>query len=124
MITAAPALPPSLRVTGIRRDSVSLAWEEPEYDGGSPVSGYVIERKDVNRGGWTTVGTVPTHTRSYTINKLLEGNEYLFRVMAENSAGVSRPVETGQSIEVRSPHGKHNYTTGFLQAVILISWMF
>lgn len=105
VFTAAPSLPPSLRVTGIRRDSVSLAWEEPEYDGGSPITGYIIERRDVTRGGWSAVGSVPATSRSYTVPKLLEGSEYYFRVMAENSAGISRPVETSQAIQIKSPYG-------------------
>lgn len=109
---AAPPLPPeSLRVTNISRDAVTLAWETPDADGGTPVKNYVIERKDAARGAWTTVGTVDARTRSYQVRKLLEGNQYHFRVMAENDAGMSDAAETSQSIEVKSPFGKLHFTS-------------
>ena len=65
--TAVPSAPTSLRVTSILRDAVTLAWEAPESDGGESLTGYVIERKDTMRGGWTTVGSVNAYTRSFKV---------------------------------------------------------
>ena len=70
------------------------------------MSGYVIERQDVRRGGWTTLATVDPLTHSYKVQKLLEGQEYHFRVLAENQVGVGTAFETQQPIEVRSPYGE------------------
>ncbi len=105
-MTAPPSAPGSLRVTSILRDSVTLAWEEPATDGGSPITGYVIERHDTARMGWTTVGTVNAGVLKYQVRKLLEGNEYNFRVMAENLAGTGEPIESSQAVEIKSPFGK------------------
>lgn len=99
-------MPSSLRVTSIQRDAVTLSWEEPEHDGGTPITGYVIERSDAKRGGWATVGTVDARTNSYKISKLLEGSHYYFRIMAENTVGTGRPIETAQPIEIKSPYGE------------------
>ncbi len=71
-----------------------------------PVTGYAIERRDATRGGWTTVGTVDSHTHSYRVPKLLEGNEYYFRVLAENEVGPGHAIETHQPVEVKSPYGE------------------
>lgn len=32
--------------------AVALKWDEPEDDGGRPITGYVIERKDTSRASW------------------------------------------------------------------------
>ena len=107
-IKSPPQKPESLRVKNILRDSVTLAWEAPERDGGAPVKGYVIERKDASRDTWSTVGTVDALSREFKVRKLLEDNKYHFRVMAENEAGMSEPVETAQSVEVKSPFGEYH----------------
>ena len=39
------------------------------------------------------------------INKLLEGNQYYFRVQAQNEAGVGRATETAQLVDIKSAHG-------------------
>lgn len=69
------------------------------------MTGYVIERSDVTRGGWVTVGSTDSHTFNFKIPKLLEGNKYYFRVMAENAVGTGKPLETFQAVEVKSPYG-------------------
>ncbi|ELT96024.1 hypothetical protein CAPTEDRAFT_139787 [Capitella teleta] len=104
-VKSTPSAPTSLRVTSILRDAVTLAWEAPESDGGESISGYVIERKDAVRGGWTSVGTCNAYTHSFKVGKLLEGKDYYLRVMAENSVGVGTPVETQNSIEVKNKPG-------------------
>ena len=48
-----PDAPSSLRVTALHTDGVTLAWNTPDHDGGLPISGYVIEKRDAYRGGWT-----------------------------------------------------------------------
>ena len=92
-------------MTGILKDSLTISWDTPDNNGGLPITGYVIERRDAKQGGWITAGTADAHASSFKINKLLEGNEYFIRVMAENAAGTGSPVETAQPIEVRSPYG-------------------
>ena len=68
-----------------------------------PITGYVIERKEVSRGGWTTAGMTDSYSTSIKVSKLLEGNSYDFRVMAENKVGTGPPLETTQTVEVKSP---------------------
>ena len=95
-----------MRVTKMLRESVTLGWESPSYDGGLPITGYIIERRDATRGGWTTVGTSDPHAHSFTVPKLMEGSEYMFRVMAENVAGAGVPMESSHAVEIKSPYGE------------------
>lgn len=63
-VTADPPGPPSTpEVTGYDSNQVSLKWHPPREDGGSPVTGYVVERFEKRGGGdWAPVkglGVVP-----------------------------------------------------------------
>ena len=47
---------------------MTLAWDSPDSDGGIPVSGYIIERRDAKKGGWTTAGSVDGRSYNYKVN--------------------------------------------------------
>lgn len=83
--------------------SLVLSWSGPSYDGGTAVTGYVVE---VRREGtekpedWTEVTTRCKNT-SYRIRSVLEPlGEYRFRVRAYNLAGVSEPSEVSDCIKM------------------------
>lgn len=84
---------------------MKLQWKPPTYDGGSPITGYVIEKRDMKRPTWTNAGKTPKDVTEITVEKLLEGSEYMFRVMAENKKGQSKPCETKAPVVVKSPYG-------------------
>ena len=85
-------------------ESGDLTWEEPEDNGGSPITGYIVEVKDVNRRSWKEGGK--TEELEFTVPKLIEGNEYLFRVSAENQYGISEPVQTTEPVMAKNPYSK------------------
>ncbi|ESO99757.1 hypothetical protein LOTGIDRAFT_58567, partial [Lottia gigantea] len=70
---------------------VSLSWKPPESDGGSPITGYFVERSDASGRSWIPVNKVAVQDLNYRVNDLFEGNQYEFRVRAENAKGVSEP---------------------------------
>ena len=50
-----PQAPVGLRVTGTNVGLISLAWDAPKSDGGSAVTGYIIEIcRSGSTTGWTT----------------------------------------------------------------------
>ncbi|UYV65935.1 unc-22 [Cordylochernes scorpioides] len=96
-----------LEVNDIDKDHVVLAWNKPKESGGSPITGYVIEKRDkTHGGGWVpaVIPHVPANTTSCTVPRLVEGTSYEFRVRAVNDQGVSEPLETDRAIVAKSPY--------------------
>lgn len=52
---ACPSAPKDLKVAEVTRHHVHLMWEAPEHDGGSPVTHYQIEKREVSRKTWAKV---------------------------------------------------------------------
>jgi len=101
---AKPDPPRNLSVTGVTESTVGLKWEPPELDGGSPITGYVVEMRPTSKKAWTKVED--TKSLELTASKLTQGTEYLFRVAAQNAVGVSEFVELQQPAVPKSEFGK------------------
>ena len=89
----------------VHKDHVELKWNAPESDGGSPVTTYLIEKRDSSKNNWFSAGTVDGNKLEATVTKLFEGSDYFFRVSAENKIGVSEPAETKEPITAKLPYG-------------------
>ncbi len=88
------------------KDYITIAWEKPKSDGGSPITGYIVEKRDVKKSSWVNAGNVDASTMTLKCTRLVEGNEYLFRVYAENAIGQSDPAETPEPVKARLPFGE------------------
>ena len=71
-ISDEPSSPRNLRVSEVWTDYITVAWESPETDGGSPITAYIIEKRDVMRPTWVKAGTVGPNEMSYKVN-IFEG---------------------------------------------------
>lgn len=95
-----------MRVTEYWTDYITIAWEPPESDGGAPITNYIVEKRDAGRTNWLKAGTIPADKTSFTAMSLFEGDEYYFRVFAENKAGPSATaVELSQPCKAKMPFG-------------------
>ena len=86
------------------RDSLTLSWGASQSDGGSPILHYILERRE----GWKTWGNpvkVKPEGEKLTccVQNLKEGQDYYFRVFAENTVGASPAIETETAYKPRSP---------------------
>ena len=97
-----------VQFSDITKDSVKLSWQPPNKDGGSPLTDYVIEQRDTRRTQWTKAGSVDKDTTSFVASKLIEDNEYVFRVTAVNAEGESESLESKEAAKPKQPICKHS----------------
>lgn len=89
-----PPAPPGLpEITDWNENSVQLKWERPIRDNGAPITGYIIEVMDKDSGNFVKAVEIPGNKCEGTVPKLVEGEQYKFRVKAVNKAGPSEPSE-------------------------------
>lgn len=86
-----PGPPINLQASDVTKTSALITFEPPEFDGGSPITGYYVEKKSGTR--WVKVNKKSISELSMTLDELIEGTEYEIRVSAENEAGVGKPCE-------------------------------
>lgn len=84
--------------------TVCLKWAPPEYDGGSPVTNYIVLKRETSTPTWAEVST--TIARSLIkVTKLTKGEEYQFRIKAENRYGVSNHIDS-KPVMIKLPYSK------------------
>uniref|UniRef100_A0A665TAV4 Titin n=1 Tax=Echeneis naucrates TaxID=173247 RepID=A0A665TAV4_ECHNA len=92
--TFEPGPPTNAHVVDTTKDSVSLAWHRPIYDGGCEIQGYAVEITKADEEEWS-ICTPPSgvNVTKFTITKLIEHQEYKVRICAINKLGVGEPTE-------------------------------
>jgi len=71
--------------------------------------GYTVEKREGTRRMWQNVGVI--ENTEMEVTHLIEGNQYAFRVAAENKVGVSDPTELTDQITAKSQYSKHPFHT-------------
>ena len=102
---AVPTPPRNLSVTKVGKTYVDLRWDQPKSDGGNKITGYLVERKEMNSTYWIKVNEYGCLDCQYTVLNLTEDNEYEFRVAAINSAGKSDYCTTINKVRVSESFG-------------------
>lgn len=93
-----------LEAEEIRADHVKVKWKKPEDTGGSDVTGYVLEKMDMDTGRWIPAGECGPDDDSFTFKGLTPNKKYKFRVKAVNKEGESDPLETTDAILAKNPY--------------------
>lgn len=89
--------------TETTRSSIGLEWKLPLDDGGSEISGYVVEKCLEGTDKWEKCPGVFIKPAG-VVNGLEEGKAYKFRVSPENLFGVGEPLETTAAIVAKLPY--------------------
>lgn len=95
-----------LEAAATTRDSVTLEWKPPQDDGGSAITGYIIEKREALRLTWTRAEKTTDDTTTRTLKGLMKGDEFYFRVAAFNSQGSSEFLEMPRPVVIKSPFGE------------------
>ena len=62
-ISDPPFAPQNLRLIDYSSNFLTIAWDAPEHDGGSPILGYIVEKRDAMRNMWIPAGKTDIDTR-------------------------------------------------------------
>lgn len=103
--TEVPDEPLNCRINKTNKDCMFVAWDKPEKDGGSPITGYYIERKERNSLLWVKANDTVVRSTEYPCASLIEGLEYTFRVSAINRAGQGKASKKTDFVTARTPIG-------------------
>lgn len=94
-----------MKIAKVFADRVKVRWEPPRADGGSEITNYIMEKRETSRANWALVSAnINGHVTDCTVEKLIEGHEYQFRVSAENQYGVGDAIMT-DPVMVKNPYG-------------------
>lgn len=106
-----PSEPLNLRAYNTLSHQTELAWDAAEETNGSPITGYVIERKGVDNNRWRPVGKVSAHDFTFIADELFSSNVYGFRIRAINAVGESDPSESVDVLTIEDDQESYSETS-------------
>ncbi|XP_057280473.1 immunoglobulin-like and fibronectin type III domain-containing protein 1 [Pezoporus wallicus] len=83
-----------IKIVESSANDITIQWKPPKDDGGKPVQNYIIERQQVGKDEWVTLGESPRSCTTFTTNKVEQDMSYYFRVRAVNAEGTSDALES------------------------------
>ena len=93
--TLVPTAPTILAVEATSSTSISVKWAACTNDGGSPITGYIVEhRSALDPASPFETNLVGEDVYSTTLDSLAPSTEYEVRVRVENAVGRSQPSVT------------------------------
>ena len=99
-----PGAPTS--VTATRQNAqVSLSWTAPASNGGSALTDYEIEYSSDTGTTWVPFADSTSTSTSGVVTGLANGTAYIFRVKAENIAGLGSPSTSSTAVTPVAPFG-------------------
>ncbi|HYL67284.1 MAG TPA: fibronectin type III domain-containing protein [Nitrosopumilaceae archaeon] len=94
----APQSPTGLKASTVSSSQINLSWTAPANNGGSAITGYMIERSTDGGTTWsTTVANTANTSTIYSDKGLTASTTYIYRVSAINSVGTSSPSNTASA---------------------------
>ena len=115
-----PSPPESIEVHHTTKDSVTLAWNKPQFDGGKPINGYTIEYRGLGMTIWKQCHDDLIRDRIYQVGGLDQGTEYEFRVFAVNQQGKSWPKMMEVPVSTKAAAGEKPTITEPLKTVVCL----
>jgi predicted phage tail protein len=102
-----PGAPGTPEATDWDRHFVELKWTPPTTDGGSPVTGYIIEKREKGNTRWTKATELRSPECKGKVDNLDEGLTYEFRVRAVNEAGPGEPSDASKAVVTKPRKRKY-----------------
>ena len=104
LVLDVPGAPSKPIPENVDATTISITWNPPESDGGSPVTGYIIERCDVSRGRWVRANR--EKVRNCSLNITTSANKDNFQIAPQNN--LLKNVLDFSKINILYPRCKFN----------------
>ena len=85
-----------------------ITWTKPKSDGGSPITEYIIEKKEKTSTRWSKAHKEKVTDLTLKVEGLIEGKTYEFQVAAVNKVGQGPFSEPSEPKLAKLPYGKIN----------------
>ncbi|XP_061676890.1 myomesin-3 isoform X2 [Syngnathoides biaculeatus] len=92
-----PSAPSAIALLMCTGSEMVVGWSRPHFDGGDPVRGYYLDKREAGTEMWQEVNVKAVRERRTTVRNLTGGLWYQYRVFAANMAGVGKPSEASES---------------------------
>lgn len=88
----------------VTADNITIMWSPPADEGGAMVTHYIVEKRETSRIMWSIVSEKLVDC-IVNVPRLIQGNEYIFRVRGVNKYGIGDALES-EPIIARNSFGK------------------
>lgn len=88
---------------------IELKWKPPSDTSGSEVTNYLVERQQVGQSMWKKVCDSSADRLSFRDRNVSRGKKNIYQIYAENSEGISDPLETEAIIAGALSERLHEY---------------
>lgn len=102
-------MPRNLEVAEVNRHSITLEWQPPRNDGGTPVLSYVVERRPGHSSRFVRVANVLDTW--YRDTGIYGDSDYEYRVIAENETGPGQPCKPVGPVVAKDPFGTYYFVS-------------
>ncbi|RCN39641.1 fibronectin type III domain protein [Ancylostoma caninum] len=120
VVADVPSAPTDLCATNVTKSSTSLSWNGPKEANGSPIVGFIIQRKTVDSVRWRTIGKTDASTFAFEASDLFSGEEYLFRVIAVNTVGEGPPSSHVEVLTASDSEDNEGFSEALLSEVVTL----
>ena len=102
-----PSPPLDLVIPDASREHISITWKVPAKNGGSHITGYHVEISEAGTEKWMRVNSRPIKELKYKVEEgIIPEKQYVLRVRAINSIGVSDPSAISDKVFAKDPDCK------------------
>uniref|UniRef100_A0A3Q1AWS3 Myomesin 3 n=1 Tax=Amphiprion ocellaris TaxID=80972 RepID=A0A3Q1AWS3_AMPOC len=92
-----PSAPSAIALLLCTGSEMVLGWRAPSCNGGDPVRGYYLDKREKGMKVWREVNIKPVKERQFKVCNLTNGDFYQFRVFAANMVGIGKPSEASEA---------------------------
>lgn len=115
-VLTVPDAPTNLRIEAVSEKLLTLKWNEPKFDGGSPIENYILQLNEDNNDEWTNATSDTIYQPKFNWkHQSTKSDNIRFRVAAINKVGISEYCNLDSPFSM----GKHSGKTNNLLGVII-----